>query len=74
LRAASQTAVIDAIAEGVQAALEGRLVLPARDLGLAFQALIRGFTAQWAQTPDEVTEQVVTRAFEALLVGATTPR
>jgi AcrR family transcriptional regulator len=74
LRAESQKALIDAVTKGVEVALEGRLAIPARDLGLAFQALIRGFSAQWAQTPDEVTEDVVASAFEALLVGATTPR
>jgi hypothetical protein len=38
------------------------------------QALIRGFSAQWAQTPAEITEDVVAAAFEALLIGATTAR
>ena len=66
--------MIDAIAKGVEAALRDRLTIPARDLGLAFQALIRGFSAQWAQTPDEITEDAVASAFEALLTGATTPR
>jgi AcrR family transcriptional regulator len=74
LRAKSQKAVIAAIAEGVQATLSDRLTMSARDLGLAFQALVRGFSAQWSQTPDEVTEAVVASAFEALLVGATAPR
>jgi AcrR family transcriptional regulator len=74
LRVESQKALIDAIAQAVQAGLGDRLVVPARDLGLAFQALIRGFSAQWAQTPDEVTEDAVANAFEALLIGATTPR
>jgi AcrR family transcriptional regulator len=74
LRSENQKAVIDAIATGVRTELDGRLAIPARDLGLAFQALIRGFTAQWAQTPEEVTEDVVATAFEALLIGATTPR
>lgn len=73
-RAESQRALIDAIGRGVEAELSDRLAVPARDLGLAFQALIRGFSAQWAQTPDEVTEAVVATAFETLLIGATTPR
>ncbi|HEY1426717.1 MAG TPA: TetR/AcrR family transcriptional regulator [Caulobacteraceae bacterium] len=73
LRAESQKALIDVIARGVEGELGDRLTVPARDLGLAFQALIRGFSAQWAQTPDEVTEQVVATAFETLLIGATTP-
>jgi hypothetical protein len=34
---------------------------------------MRGFSAQWAQTPDEVTEDAVANAFEALLLGATRP-
>ena len=74
LRAESQTALIDAIARGVETELAGRLTVPARDLGLAFQALIRGFSAQWSQTPDEVTEDAVATAFEVLLIGATTRR
>jgi AcrR family transcriptional regulator len=72
LRSDSQKILIGRIAEGVQAELAQRLTIPPRDLGLAFQALIRGFSAQWSQTPDEVTEDVVATAFEALLVGATT--
>jgi AcrR family transcriptional regulator len=74
LRATSQRAVIDAIARGVEGELSDRLTIGARELGLAFQALIRGFSAQWMQTPDEITEAVVASAFETLLIGATTPR
>ena len=74
LQVASQTALFDAIARGMQAELGERLTMPPRALSLAFQALIRGFSAQWARTPDEVTEDVVAEAFEALLVGAVTPR
>ncbi len=73
LRSESQKVLIDALASGIRTELNDRLTIPARDLGLAFQALIRGFSAQWAQTPDEVTEDVVATAFEALLLGATTP-
>jgi len=74
LRSESQKALIDAITEGVRTELDNRLTMPARNLGLAFQALIRGFSAQWSQTPDEINEDVVAAAFEALLVGATSPR
>src|SRR5579871_5279197 len=74
LRSTSQTAIIDVIERGVRAELDARLAMPARDLSLAFQALIRGYSAQWAQTPDEVTADAVAAAFEALLIGATTPR
>ena len=73
LRAENQTAVIDAITAGVEAALSERLTVAPRSLGLALQALVRGFSAQWMQTPAEITEEVVAAAFEALLVGATAP-
>ena len=73
LRSESQKTLIDAIAAGVRFELGPKLTIPPRDLGLAFQALIRGFSAQWALTPDEVTEDVAANAFEVLLVGATTP-
>lgn len=71
LRLASQKSLFDAIAKGLEAELGQRLTMPARTLGLAFQALIRGFSAQWRVTPDEVSEDVVAAAIEALLIGAT---
>jgi AcrR family transcriptional regulator len=74
LQGASQTALFDAITRGMESELGDRLTMPPRALSLAFQALIRGFSAQWTRTPDEVTENVVAEAFEALLVGAVTPR
>jgi AcrR family transcriptional regulator len=74
LRSANQRTLFDAIAKGVEAELGDRLTMPARALSLGFQALIRGFSAQWTETPDEVTEDVVAATLEALLIGATTPR
>jgi MftR C-terminal domain len=74
IQAEQQTALIDAIAEGLRAELGGRLTIPPRTLSLAIQALIRGYLGQWAQTPNEVTEDAVAVGFEALLVGATTAR
>ena len=47
-----------------------RLTIPSRVLGLAVQALLLGFIAQWERTPGEVTEDVVAAAFEALARGA----
>jgi hypothetical protein len=47
-----------------------QLAMPPRAMGLAVQALLLGFTAQWERTPDEVTEEVVAAAFAALARGA----
>jgi AcrR family transcriptional regulator len=74
LQAAQWRALFDAIAKGLDAELGDRLAMPARVLGLGVQALIRGFVSQWAETPEEVTEDIVAQTFEALLIGATTSR
>ncbi|HZZ36450.1 MAG TPA: TetR/AcrR family transcriptional regulator [Caulobacteraceae bacterium] len=70
-QAAQQKAQFDWIAEELQATFGERLAYPARVVGLAVQALALGFMAQWERTPDEVTEDVVAAAYEALAVGAT---
>jgi AcrR family transcriptional regulator len=72
LQAAQWDALFDAIAQGLEAELGQRLVIPSRVLALGIQALIRGFVSQWVETPHEVTGAVVAANFEALLVGATT--
>jgi AcrR family transcriptional regulator len=74
IQAAHWTRLFDAIAAGLEAELGDRLTMSAHTLSLGFQALIRGFSAQWGQTPDEVTEDVIAANFEALLIGATAPR
>jgi AcrR family transcriptional regulator len=74
IQAAHWSALFDAIAAGLEAEFGDRLTLPAHTLSIGFQALIRGFSAQWGQTPAEITEDVVASTVEALLVGATTPR
>ena len=68
-QAAQQTAQFDEMAQQLQAAFGDRLAIPPRVLGLAVQALLLGFTAQWERTPDEVTEDVIAAAFEALARG-----
>jgi len=68
---AQQTAQFDWIAEQLASRYGDRLAYPARTVGLAVQALLLGFVSQWERTPDEVTEDVVTAAFEALALGAT---
>ena len=73
IQAAHWNALFEAIAAGLEAELGERLTMPAHTLSIGFQALIRGFAAQWAQTPDEVTEDVIAANFEALLIGATAP-
>jgi AcrR family transcriptional regulator len=70
-QAAQQHALFDLMAERLQAGFGDLLVLPPRTVGLTIQALILGFIAQWERTPEEVTEDVVTAAFEALARGAT---
>jgi len=74
LQAAEQKALLDSIAGQLISGFADQLTLPPRVLALAVQALILGFIAQWERTPDEVTEAVVAAAFEALAIGATTPR
>jgi AcrR family transcriptional regulator len=68
-QAAQQKAQFDEMARRLEAGFGERLRVPARVLGLAVQALLLGFTAQWERTPDEVTEDVVAAAFEALARG-----
>ncbi|WP_293378187.1 TetR/AcrR family transcriptional regulator [Phenylobacterium sp.] len=69
-QAAQQTAQFDEMAGLIEAAFGDDLALPPRALSLAVQALLLGFLSQWERTPDEVTEEVVTQAFEALAIGA----
>ncbi len=73
-QAAQQTAQFDVAARRLQAALGDELDLPARAVVIAAQALALGFMTQWERTPDEVTEEVVTAAYEALARGATKAR
>jgi AcrR family transcriptional regulator len=72
LQTAQYEALFDAIADQLQSVLGSRLVLPARGVALAIQALIWGYIHQWSQTPDAVTEDVIAQGFEALAIGATT--
>jgi AcrR family transcriptional regulator len=74
LQNAQYEALFDSIANQLQAAFGDSLVMPARSVALAIQALIWGFMHQWSQTPDAVTEDVIAQAFEALAIGATTGR
>ena len=74
IQAAHWKALFDAIAAGVEADMGDSLAMPPHALSIGFQALIRGFSAQWGETPGEVTEDVVASNFEALLIGATTPQ
>jgi AcrR family transcriptional regulator len=69
-QAAQQKAQFDALARQIEAGFGSRLAIPPRVLSLAVQALLLGFTAQWERTPDEVTEDVIAAAFEALTRGA----
>jgi AcrR family transcriptional regulator len=73
-QAAQQKAQFDAVARQIEAGFGPRLAIPPRVLSLAVQALLLGFTAQWERTPDEVTEDVIAAAFEALTRGAAKPR
>lgn len=73
-QAAQQKAQFDDMARQLAAGFGEELALPPRVMALAVQALLLGFTAQWERTPDEVTEDVVTAAFEALSLGATKRR
>ena len=74
IQAAHWNGLFDAIAAGVKAELGDSLTMPPHALSIGFQALIQGFSAQWGQTPGEITEDVVASNFEALLIGATTRR
>ena len=53
----------------MEAEFGDRLTVPARQVVLTNQALMRGFLAQAALTPAEVTLEVVTAAFEAVIAG-----
>ena len=74
IQAAHWKALFDAIAAGVEAQLGDRLTMPSHALSIGLQVLIRGFSAQWGQTPGEITEDVVALNFEAMLIGATARR
>jgi AcrR family transcriptional regulator len=74
IQTANWKSMFDAIAAALEAEFGERLTMPAHTLSIGFQAFIRGFSAQWGQTPDEVTEDVIAENFEALLIGATAPR
>jgi len=69
-QALRQKAQFDRVARQIEAGFGPRLAVPPRVLGLGVQALLLGFTAQWERTPDEVTEEVIAAAFEALTRGA----
>ena len=70
-QAAQQKAQFDRVSGGLVAGFGDGLAMPPRTMALAVQALLLGFTTQWERTPDEVTEDVVAAAFEALSIGAT---
>ncbi len=70
LQRAQYEALFDSVAAQVQAMLGDRLVMPARSVALAIQALIWGYMHQRSQTPDAVTEDVIADGFEALALGA----
>lgn len=69
-QALQQKAQFDEMARRLEAAFGDQIAIPPRVLGLGVQALLLGFTAQWERTPDEVTEEVIAAAFEALARGA----
>ncbi|HLZ82595.1 MAG TPA: TetR family transcriptional regulator [Caulobacteraceae bacterium] len=69
-QARQQKAQFDDLARRLETAFGDRLAIPPRVMGLAVQALLLGFTTQWERTPDEVTEDVIAAAFEALARGA----
>ena len=73
-QAEQQKAQLDDISRQLATDYGDQLTMPPRTVALAIQALILGFTAQWERTPDEVTEEVVAAALEALAIGATAPR
>jgi AcrR family transcriptional regulator len=70
-QAAQQKAQFDVVSQRLAAGFGDGLAIAPRTMALAIQALLLGFTAQWERTPDEVTEDVVAAAFEALALGAT---
>jgi AcrR family transcriptional regulator len=74
IRAGEQARFYGAIANHLEAELGDRLAVSSRALALGIQAFIRGFAAEWAMSPVSVTEDIIAENFEALLIGATTPR
>jgi AcrR family transcriptional regulator len=74
LMATEWKALFARITQRLKAEMGDKISMRSHLLSFGVQALIRGFMAQWAETPGEVTEEVVAANFEALLTGATTPR
>lgn len=70
-QAAQYRQMFDAFAVRVAELYGDELTIPPRHLVIAIQAMIWGFLTQWMQTPEEVTEDVVASAFQALARGAT---
>lgn len=66
-------AELDRVARMVEAAYGDRLAMTPRQLAMTVQVLCIGFLHQHRITPDEVTQDVVLAAFEALASGATKP-
>jgi AcrR family transcriptional regulator len=71
-QAAQQKAMFEDDAQLIEEAFGDQLKMPPRVVALAAQALALGFAVQWERTPEEVTEDVVAAAYEALFMGATT--
>ncbi|HEY8003238.1 MAG TPA: TetR family transcriptional regulator [Phenylobacterium sp.] len=69
-QAAQQKAQFDELARRLEVGFKDGLAIPPRVAALGVQALLLGFIAQWERTPDEVTEEVIAAAFEALARGA----
>jgi AcrR family transcriptional regulator len=69
--AAVHSDVFDKMSEAFGQAHGQSLRLPPRALVLAAQALTMGFIYQSLVTPEEITDDVVAAAFEALAAGAT---
>jgi AcrR family transcriptional regulator len=68
------TAIFDEGEAQLNALFGEELTMPARTVTLAAQALALGFLAQHQRTPPEITPEVIRAAFEALAIGATSPR
>ncbi len=69
-QAAQQTKQFDVAARRLEEAFGDQLALSTRAVVLAAQALALGFMTQWERTPEEVTAEIVTAAYEALARGA----
>jgi AcrR family transcriptional regulator len=65
--------MFDAFAAQLTALHGHEMTIDPRHLAIAAQALIWGYTTQWMQSPEEITEEVVAAGFEALARGATKP-